>query len=145
MFYSQNGAKAKSSERRIIASVRDNASMKQPLVMAIGVLTLLSAQQAFGQYGGGLPMSPAGAAVSGEMLERCTELGISRVQCSDASILQAERVEIAKSSQEKGSGTSMITTELGQMAAFIGVIGAVFGGIAGAFYLKGRRAGQIPA
>jgi len=113
--------------------------------MAIGVLTLLSAQQAFGQYGDGLPMSPAGAAVSGAMLERCTELGISRVQCSDASILQVERVEIAKSSLEKGSGTSMITTELGQMAAFIGVIGAVFGGIAGAFYLKGRRAGQIPA
>jgi hypothetical protein len=119
--------------------------MKQLLVMAIGVLAALSAQQAFAQYGDGLPMSPAGAAVSGEMLERCSELGISRVQCSDASILQAERVEIATNSEEKGSGTSMITTELGQMAAFIGVIGVVFGGVAGAFYLKGRRASQVPA
>lgn len=119
--------------------------MKQLLVMAIGLLAALSVQQAYAQYGDGLPMSPSGNAVTDEMLERCSDLGISRVQCSDASILQAERVELAENSIEKGSGTSMITTEIGQMAAFIGVIGAVFGGIAGAFYLKGRRAGQIPA
>jgi hypothetical protein len=114
-------------------------------MIVVGLLAALSVQQAHAQYGDGVPMSPSGSAVTGEMLERCAELGISRVQCSDASILQAERVEIVTSSQEKGSGTSMITTELGQMAAFIGVIGAAFGGIAGAFYLKGRRAGRIPA
>ena len=116
--------------------------MKQLFVIVTGLMAVLSVQQAHAQYGDGVPMSPG--AVTGEMLERCSELGISRVQCSDASILQAERVELAENSKEGGSGTSMITTELGQMVAFIGVIGTVFGGIACAFYLKGR-ARQVPA
>jgi hypothetical protein len=144
VFCRQNRAKSKSSERRIIGSGRDNAHMKQLFVIVVGLLAALSIPQAHAQYGDGLPMSPAGSAVTGEMLERCSELGISRVQCSDASILQAGRVELAENSVEKGSGTSMITTELGQMALFIGVLSAAFGGIAGAFYLKGR-ARQVPA
>ena len=144
MFYRQNRVKSKSSERRIIGSGLDNYCMKQLFLIVAGLLAALSVQQANAQYGDGVPMSPSGSAVTGAMLERCAELGISRVQCNDSSILQAERVELAENSEEKGSGTSMITTELGQMAAFIGVIGAAFGGIAGAFYLKGR-ARQVPA
>jgi hypothetical protein len=115
--------------------------MKQLFMMAVaaGVLAVLSAQQANAQYGDSLPLVPSGTAGSEEMLKRCADLGISNVQCSDASIVQAERVEIATNSVERGSGTSMITTELGQMVVFIGALVAVFGGIAGAFYLMGRK------
>jgi hypothetical protein len=119
--------------------------MKQLFVMAVaaGLLAALTVQQASAQYGDSLPMAPG--AVSEEMLQRCAELGISRVQCNDVSILQAERMEIATTSKEKGSGTSMITTELGQMVVFVGALGAVFGGIASAFYVMGRRARQVTA
>jgi hypothetical protein len=39
----------------------------------------------------------------------------------------------------------MFATELGQMVLIIGVIGGVFGGVAGAFYAMGRKAKQVPA
>jgi hypothetical protein len=121
--------------------------MKHQLLVATaaGLLAALSIQQAHAEYGNGLQMSPSGTAITEEMLERCAELGISRVQCNEVSILQAERVEVAASSKEKGSGTSLITTEVGQMAAFMGVLGVIFGGIAAAFFLKGRRAKPVPA
>ena len=121
--------------------------MKQIFMMAVaaGLLTVLSAQQASAQYGDSVPLGPSGNAVSEDMLKRCADLGISRVQCNDASLLQAERVELATKSQEKGSGTSMIASGLEPMAGVIGVLGAVFGGIAAAFYIMGRRAKPIPA
>ena len=116
--------------------------MKQLFMMAVaaGLLAALSAQQANAQYGDSLPLAPSGTTGSEEMLKRCADLGISSVQCSDASIVQAERVELATESVDGGSGTSMITTELGQMVVFITALGAVFGGIASAFYLMGRGA-----
>ena len=121
--------------------------MKQLFIMAVaaGLLAALSVQQANAQYGDSLPMSPGGNSVSEEMLQRCVELSISREQCNDITLLQAERFQLALNSKEKGSGTSMITTELGQMVLIIGAIGAIFGGVAGAFYAMGRKAKQIPA
>ena len=119
--------------------------MKQLFMTAVaaGLLAALSVQQAHAQYGDSLPMAPGGTGVSEEMLQRCAVLGISRAQCNDVTLLQAERMEIAKSGD--GSGTSMLATETGQMAVFIGVLGAVFGGVAGAFYMMGRKARQVPA
>lgn len=124
-----------------------NICMKQlfAIGIAMGLLVVLSGQLANAKYGDGLHLGSQGSAVSDEMLGRCGDLKISRVQCNQVSILQAERMELATNSKEKGSGTSMITDELGQMVAFIGGLGAVFGGIAAAFYLKGRRTRQIPA
>jgi hypothetical protein len=115
------------------------------VAVAAGVLAVLSVQQASAQYGDSIPLSPSGNAVSEDMLERCADLGISRVQCNDASLLQAERVELATKSQVKGSGTSMIATDIVPMVGVISVLGAVFGGIAAAFYIMGRRAKPIPA
>lgn len=99
---------------------------------------MLSAQQSYTQYG------DSGSEASEETLQRCAELDISRAQCNDVSVLQAERMQLVRSSEEKGSGTSMIATEAGQTVLFIGVLGAVFGGIAGAFYVMGRKAKQVP-
>ena len=121
--------------------------MKQLFMMAVaaGLLAALSVQQANAQYGDSLPMTPSGTGVSEEMLQRCSVLDIPRTRCNDVSLLQAERFQVALNSKEKGSGTSMITTELGQMVLIIGVIGGIFGGVAGAFYAMGRKAKQVPA
>jgi hypothetical protein len=119
--------------------------MKQLFMMAAAasLLAALSIQQANAQYGDSLPLTPSVTSVSEEMLQRCAELDIPRTQCNDVSLLQAERMEIAKGGE--GSGTSMFATELGQMVLIIGVIGGVFGGVAGAFYAMGRKAKQVPA
>lgn len=108
-------------------------------------MAMLSVQQANAQYGDSLPVGQSGNAVSEEMLQRCAELDISRIQCNQASILQAERIGLVNESGEKGSGTSMIATDFGQMAGFVGALGAVFGGIAAAFYVMGRKGRQVPA
>lgn len=127
--------------------MRDNSYMEQLFLMAIaaGILAVLSSQQANAQYGDNQPLALSGSAVSEDMLQRCPELGISRVQCNEVSILQAERKELVARSEEKGSGTSMIATGLDHMAAFFGFLGAVFGGIAGAFYFMSRRARPLPS
>jgi hypothetical protein len=115
--------------------------MKQLFVMAIvaGLLATASAQQSFAQYDVG------GIGASEVTLQRCAELNIPRAQCNDNAVLQAERMQLVLRSEEKGSGTSMIATELGQMILLIGLIGTIFGGIAGAFYVMGRKAKRIPA
>ena len=115
--------------------------MKQLFVMAIaaGLLVVISAPQSFAQYG------YSGTGVSEETLQRCTELDIPRTQCNDTTVLQAERMQVVLKSEEKGSGTSMIATELDQMVIFVGILGGVFGGVAGAFYLMGRKAKEVPA
>jgi hypothetical protein len=115
--------------------------MKQLFVMAIavGLLAAASEQQSFAQYDG------SGTGATEETIQRCADLNIPRAQCNDVTALQAERMLLVLKSEEKGSGTSMIATELGQMVVFIGATGAIFGGVAGAFYLMGRKAKQLPA
>ena len=115
--------------------------MKQLFVMAIaaGILAVLPLQQSHAQYGDG------GTVASEITLQRCAELDVPRAQCNDVAVLQAERMQLALKSEERGSGTSMIATALDQMVLFIAVLGAIFGGVAGAFYVMGRKARQVPA
>jgi hypothetical protein len=110
--------------------------MKQLFIMAIaaGALALFPIQ-ALAQY----PSGGVGG-ITEETLQRCGELNIPRAQCSEATVLQAERIVKAQESGEKGSGTAMLATETGQMIVFVGVLAAVFGGVAGAFFMMGRRA-----
>ena len=115
--------------------------MKQIIVMAIaaGLLAVTSVQQSYALYG------DSGTGASEETLQKCTELAIQRTQCNDNTVLQAERLQLALNSHEKGSGTSMIAKELGQMVVFIALLGAIFGGVAGAFYVMGRKTKQVSA
>jgi hypothetical protein len=115
--------------------------MKQLFMIAIaaGVLAVTSVQQSYAQYGDGR------TGVNAETLQKCVQLKIPRTQCNEYTVLQAERFQLALNSEEKGSGTSMIATGLGQMILIIGILGAIFGGVAGAFYAMGRKAKQIPA
>jgi len=113
--------------------------MKELIVMAIaaGILAVTSVQQSYAQYGDG------GAGVTPQILQRCEELKIPRTQCSEYTVLQAERIEIAKTGG--GGGTSLLATETGQMVVFIGILGAIFGSVASAFYVMGRKTKQVPA
>lgn len=142
MFYCQNRVGAKGSKSRIISAGRGNARMKQLFVMAIaaGLLAVAPAQQSFAQYG-------AAGTASQEQLLRCDELGIDRNQCNDSTILAKERFQYARvtayGNSPEGSGTPYF--QGAETFGVIGMLGSVFGGIAGAFFLMGRRARQAPA
>ena len=104
--------------------------------LTAGLLVVLSSQQAsYAQYGNG-----GGSEVSEQTLKKCQELGISRAQCNDATILQRERVNWFP--QDKGSGTALFASETGQMVILVGSLGAIFGGVAGGFFVMGRKAHQ---
>ena len=104
--------------------------------IAAGLLVVLSSQQAsYAQYG-----NSGGSEVSEQTLKRCQELGISRAQCNDATVLQKERVDW--NTKDKGSGTALFASETGQMIILIGALGAIFGGVAGGFFVMGRKAHQ---
>ncbi|HKX81693.1 MAG TPA: hypothetical protein VJL54_05495 [Nitrososphaera sp.] len=113
--------------------------MNKPALMALGTMAALftvlgvgSVQQTFAQYPGGTGGEP----ITPEMLEKCELYNI--VPCTQNGILAKERLIAAQGNPSTGSGTPMLSTETGQMAVFIGVLGAIFGGVAAAFFLKGR-------
>jgi len=101
--------------------------------IAAGVFAALSAQQSYAQYGQGIPVGSAG--ISDETLKKCQALGIDRTACTESSVLLKERMHLIEGG---GSGTGFIA-EAGQMTAVIAVLGTLFGGVAGAFFLMGRR------
>jgi hypothetical protein len=112
--------------------------MNKPALMALGTMAALftvlgigSTPQAFAQYfgGGAEPITP-------EMQDKCEQYGI--VPCTQNGILAKERYTQAQANPSTGSGTPMLSTESGQMAVFVGVLGAIFGGVAAAFFIKGR-------
>ena|SRR5688572_12631922 len=117
--------------------------MNKPTLMAIGMMAALftavgmgSTPQAFAQYFGG-----DSAPLTQEQLDKCEQYDIS--PCTQNGILAKERLIGAQQNPATGSGTPMLSTETGQMAVFIGVLGAIFGGVAAAFFFKGRGAKQV--
>ena len=95
------------------------------------LLFIAAAQQSFEQYDNG----PTGK-VTDETLAKCRVFGIGRTQCSESSVLLAERLQL----QDKGgSGTAMLALGSGPTLAFIGILGAVFGGVSAAFFIRGRQ------
>jgi hypothetical protein len=119
--------------------------MKQQLVIiaiATGILVVTSIEQSYAQYGTG----GAGTA-SQEQLLRCDELGIDRNQCNDVTILAKERLLYAQQTPygniPDGSGIPYFKGI--DTLVMIAILGAIFGVLAGAFYLMGRKVKQIPA
>jgi hypothetical protein len=117
--------------------------MNKPTIVAIGIMAALfaavgvtSAPQAFAQYFGG-----GGEPLTKEQLNFCTQNNIN--PCTQNNILAKERLLGAQAHPSTGSGTPMLSTETGQMAVFIGVLGVIFGGVAAAFFIKGRGAKPI--
>ena len=101
--------------------------------IAVGLLAVLTAQQqSYAQYGDGIPVGSVG--ISQDTLEKCIALDIDRTQCTESNVLLKERGNLVGG----GSGTSFIAQEVGQMVTIIGVLGAIFGGVAAAFFLMGK-------
>jgi hypothetical protein len=115
----------------------DRKRQQIALLAAAGLLLAVAGpvQQVHAQYGVGGSVT---GAPSEEQLQKCDTYEIPRAQCNENAILAKERSIYAKESSEKGSGTSMFSTDEGQTWAFIGILGAVFGGVAAAFFVKGR-------
>jgi hypothetical protein len=116
--------------------------MNKPIIATLAALAVLfpTATVAYGQYGG---TGGSVGTASPEQLQECEQLGILRENCNDVTILAKKRLTAANENPSTGSGTPMLSTESGQMTVFIGVLAAIFGGVAAAFFFKGRGAKPV--
>jgi hypothetical protein len=119
--------------------------MNKPTLMALGIVAALftavgvgSISQAFGQYfgGGGEPLTQA-------QLDFCVQYNIN--PCTQNNILAKERVLAAENTaygnNPEGSGTPYLKGI--ETWGVIGALAAIFGGVAAAFFIKGRGAKPI--
>jgi hypothetical protein len=116
--------------------------MNKPIIAALAALAVFSSTMtvAYAQYGG---TGGSVGSASPEQLQECEQLGIVRENCNDVTILAKKRLTAAQDNPATGSGTPMLSTESGQMTVFIGVLAAIFGGVAAAFFFKGRGAKPV--
>ena len=116
--------------------------MNKPIIAVFAAMAALTSTMgvAFAQYGG---TGGSTGTASPEQLQECQTLGIPRENCSDVTILAKKRLTAAEENPSTGSGTPMFATETGQMAIFIGVLAAIFGGVAAMFFFKGRGAKPV--
>jgi hypothetical protein len=116
--------------------------MNMPIIAALSALAVVASMTgvAYGQYGG---TGGSVGTASPEQLQECEQLGVPRENCNDVTILAKKRLTAAQENPATGSGTPMLSTESGQMTVFIGVLAAIFGGVAAAFFFKGRGARPV--
>jgi hypothetical protein len=119
--------------------------MNMPIIAALSALAVMTSTMgvAYAQYGGTGATGGSTGSASPEQLRECEQLGILRENCNDVTILAKKRLTAAQENPATGSGTPMLSTESGQMTIFIGVLAAIFGGVAAAFFLKGRGARPV--
>jgi hypothetical protein len=117
--------------------------MNKPIIVALAALGVLSSavSSAYAQYGGASSGSIGTA--SPEQLQQCEQLQIPRENCNDVTILAKERLTAAQANPSTGSGTPMLSTESTSLYIFIGVLAAIFGGVAAAFFIRGRGARPV--
>lgn len=118
--------------------------MNKPIVVALSVLavffsaTAAAVMPAYAQYGvGGSPVAGATEA----QLEECEQLGIARSECTENAILAKRRITAVQdnvNNPDKGSGTNYFSGN--ETWVYIGILGAIFGGVAAAFFFRGRGA-----
>ena len=116
--------------------------MNKPIIAALAAMAVLTSTMsvAYAQYGGG---GGSVGTASPEQLQECEQLAIPTANCSDVTILAKKRLTAAQENPATGSGTPMLSTESGQMTVFIGVLAAIFGGVAAMFFFKGRGARPV--
>jgi hypothetical protein len=104
-----------------------NVLIATAIVMVIGA-AFLGPQLAIAQYTGG-----GGGSSGASSLEEQLKLA-------------KEKLQVAGQQGAYGSGTSMVTADTNQTLLFIGILVAIFGGVAGAFFLMSRsRTRREPA
>lgn len=115
-------------------------NMNKPTLMALAAMAALAVAvstpiAANAQYFGG-----GGEALTQEQLDYCEQYSIN--PCTQNNILAKERLLAAQANPSTGSGTPMLSTESGTLTLFVAVLGAIFGGVAAAFFFAGRRGKQ---
>ena len=116
--------------------------MKRFLAYGLSLIAVLGAAvsvPAFAQYTGG-----GGAQVATpEQIEECKQLGIPVFTCTEHLILAKKRLLAAEKEGAGGflgdSGVSMLGGTFGEMGIFIAALGAIFGGVAAAFFMMARK------
>jgi hypothetical protein len=117
-------------------------NMNKPIIAALAALAVLTSTMsvAYAQYGG---TGGTTGSASPEQLRECEQLGVLRENCSDVTILAKKRLTAAQENPATGSGTAMLSTESGSLVVFVGVLAAIFGGVAAMFFIKGRGARPV--
>src|SRR5574341_1230994 len=109
--------------------------MKRFLACGLSLIAVLGAAvaiPAFAQY----TPPPGGAQVATpEQIKECEKLGIPTFTCTENIILAKKRLINAQEHPSTGSGTSMLGGTFGEMGIFIAALGAIFGGVAAAFFV----------
>jgi hypothetical protein len=59
--------------------------------------------------------------------------------------LAKEKISNAESQGAYGSGTPMLGANISETIIFIGILAAIFGGVAAAFFIRSRTARKAPA
>jgi hypothetical protein len=114
--------------------------MNKFLVYGLSLVAVLGAavsMPAFAQYGGSVG---GGAQVATpEQIEECKSLGIPEFTCSEHQILAKKRLINAQMNPSTGSGTPMLSSTFGELGGYMAALGAVFGGVAAAFFAMSRK------
>ncbi len=115
--------------------------MKRSVLYGLSVAALLvtaTGGSVWAQYGTGSVQT-----ATPEQLKECEQIGISRVTCNELTILAKRRVLAAAQQDAYGSGTSMLSKTFGEMGIIVGVLAAIFGVTAVAFFAKSRVGKQV--
>jgi hypothetical protein len=124
---------------------KEVVGMNKPIIVALAVffaagVSVMGIQQAYAQgyAGSGTDI------VTEETLAKCDQYGIPRANCTELNVIAKERLitarQTAYGNDPMGSGTSMIAQEASTTWVFIGILAAIFGGVAAAFFFRGRGA-----
>jgi hypothetical protein len=103
-----------------------------------GIFLALTAgiiQQSHAQYG--VTGNPTAGATPDQLAE-CKQYNIDRTECNEQTILAARKWAITHQNPT-GSGTPMLSIGGSETLLYVGVLGVIFGGVAAAFFLKGRK------
>ncbi|AIC16876.1 hypothetical protein [Nitrososphaera viennensis] len=110
------------------------------LAAAAGTIALSlaagTAQQSHAQYG--VSGNPTAGATP-DQLEECKKYNIDRIECNEQTLLAARKHAIIEENPN-GSGTPMLSIGGNETLLYVGALGAIFGGVAAAFFAKGRKA-----
>lgn len=98
-------------------------------------------QQSHAQYG--VSGNPTAGATPAQLAE-CKQYNIDRIECNEQTLLAARKWEITHQNPN-GSGTPMLSIGSNEALLYVGALGAVFGGVAAAFFVKGRKASPSSA
>jgi hypothetical protein len=79
-----------------------------------------------------------------EQIEQCKKLGIPEFTCTEQAILARLRYLNALELEGRGSGTALFASGFGEMGMFVGIIGAMFGGVAAAFFVRAKTGKKVP-